>query len=399
MCPVPDFFQGKVFLTMLVTEKSNFNRGDKASVSVRLRSKKSEVNNVKKRNRHSGDFSFFKHQNNTQSPAPHSEETEVDGRKDGGDWAYITFQNGVPTVQDIKTNVGPVSAREPVGVVINGSGPPMPRPVKVVSHAMPWQQPPLQNKRMSGDFSMYAPPHYQQATPMSRQATPAAVAMRQRSPQKTPSPQSNVTKVQVQPQSRPNVMYRRRSEQTTQNGGVALHAGVSKRCSGEFDFNGRGQYRKSSSDYSLCLQDLAMPLEEEAPPSSVVRVQVNYNKNSRPKSMIFSGSPDIVKGTPVKKPVETNGGGATSAQLRPPGLGRRAVTQINIKRNSYSSAICKSQENLVKVRGPQSFATKNFSQCVHSKIFGNFLSRYNLSLELGAFFVAKSKGLVCKNFD
>ena len=50
---------------MLVTEKSNFTRGDKASVSVRLRSKKTTPDNagVKKRNRHSGDFSFFKHSN------------------------------------------------------------------------------------------------------------------------------------------------------------------------------------------------------------------------------------------------------------------------------------------------------------------------------------------------
>ena len=52
---------------MLVTEKSNsnFTRGDKASVSVRLRSNKTKTENpgVKKRNRHSGDFSFFKHSN------------------------------------------------------------------------------------------------------------------------------------------------------------------------------------------------------------------------------------------------------------------------------------------------------------------------------------------------
>ena len=88
----------------------------------------------------------------------------------------------------------------------------------------------------------------------------------------------------------------------------------------------------------------------------------NYNGSggSRPKSMIFSGhSPDIVRGTPIRDEVP-----------RPPGLGRRAVTQINIKRNSYSSAMCKSQENLVKVRAK-------------FLIFCNFLS--NLSLELGHF--------------
>ena len=116
---------------MLVTEKSsNFTRGQPASVSVRLRNKKNPTHEVKKRNRHSGDFSFFKHGNNQNNQITEPAD-EVDGKKEGGDWAYITFQNGVPTVQDIKTNVGPVSAKEPVGVVVNGATP-VPRPVSSV---------------------------------------------------------------------------------------------------------------------------------------------------------------------------------------------------------------------------------------------------------------------------
>ena len=346
-------------IKMLVTEKSNFTRGDKASVSVRLRNKKNPQNEVKKRNRHSGDFSFFKHQNS------HSGTTEIDEpdtKKEGGDWAYITFQNGVPTVQDIKTNVGPVSAKEPVGVVVNGATP-VPRPCKVVNH-MPSGMPSAY-KRVSGDFSMFAPP------PISRQqATPAAMAMKQngRSPRKSPP---NVTKINVPPQPRPNVMYRRRSDQNA-NGGVAYQGGVAKRCSGEFDFGKNG--RRSSSDYSLLYQDTT-PIEEEAPPPSVVRVQVNYDRKARPKSMI---SPDVVKGTQ-----QYEGAGPVSFlkgvpenMPRPPGLGRRAVTQINIKKNSYNSAVCKSQENLVKVR-------KNLSNfyrilfAISSNLFAG-----NLSLEL-----------------
>ena len=36
-----------------------------------------------------------------------SSEKESEGMKDGGgDWAYITFPNGVPTVREIKTNGG-----------------------------------------------------------------------------------------------------------------------------------------------------------------------------------------------------------------------------------------------------------------------------------------------------
>lgn len=381
---------------MLVTEKSNFTRGDKASVSVRLRSKKVVSEAAKKKNRHSGDFSFFKHNNQNTTSLSNGFEDETDGKKEGGDWAYITFQNGVPTVQDIKTNVGPVSAKEPVvgghqHVVVNGATP-IPRPVKVINHMQPPHPPPIwqpQNKRMSGDFSMFAtqatPMHYQQAPPITRQATPAALAMRQqqspnrRSPKKASPAVNNV-------QPRPNVMYRRRSDQNGGHGGVALHAGVSKRCSGEFDFSHRQQNRRSSSDYSLLMQSqvsAATPYEKNeskaATPPSVVRVQVNYPKNEqqqRPKSMIFngsSGSPDIVRGTPIKE---------EQLMPRPQGLGRRSVTQINIKRNSYSSAMCKSQENLVKV------------SLIFLR-FGNFLIALYQDLEL-ANFRAKHEEL---NFD
>ena len=185
---------------------------------------------------------------------------------------------------------------------------------------------------------MYAPP-------LRQQATPASVAMRQngRSPARKSPP--NITKINVPPQQqqpRPNVMYRRRSDQNTN--GHAYQGGVSKRCSGEFDFSKNG--RRSSSDYSL-MYPTDTPIQEEATPPSIVRVQVNYgDKKVRPKSMI---GPDIVKGTPLKSEVVN--------MPRPPGLGRRAVTQIqlNHKKNSYNSAVCKSQENLVKVRHSRNF--------------------------------------------
>ena len=56
---------------------SSFLRGDKASASVRIRSKKHEAllnggsqqgqNVCKKRNRHSGDFSFFNHNSSSKN--------------------------------------------------------------------------------------------------------------------------------------------------------------------------------------------------------------------------------------------------------------------------------------------------------------------------------------------
>ena len=158
-------------------------------------------------------------------------------------------------------------------------------------------------------------------------------------------------------QPRPNVIYRRKGEQN--NGGVAaMHGGVAKRVSGEFDF-GRNN-RRSSSDYGLMIREdsegrgNAQQNTATPPPPSVVRVQVNYNNNvnkNRPKSMAFPGSsPDVVRSAADMPSPSAEGVANQPQQTRPLGLGRRAVTQINIKKNSYGSAMCKSQENLVKVR-------------------------------------------------
>ena len=190
-----------------------------------------------------------------------------------------------------------------------------------------------------------------------------------RSPVKKSSPPgTNVTKVMVQQPPRPNVIYRRKGEQN-QNGGVAMHGGVAKRVSGEFDYGRHNLNRRSSSDYGLMIRENSQITESpahqqnkatpSAPPPAVVRVQCNYNNNvnnkgQRPKSMAFPGSsPDVVRGavTPSASNGPSKEGVASQQQLpRPMGLGRRAVTQINIKKNSYGSAMCKSQEDLVKVR-------------------------------------------------
>ena len=187
-----------------------------------------------------------------------------------------------------------------------------------------------------------------------------------RSPKKSSPPgtcttNGNVTKVMVQNgQPRPNVIYRRKGEQNS-NTGVAMHGGVAKRVSGEFDF-GRNN-RRSSSDYGLMSRDQSNESSHThqqnsvatPPPPSVVRVQVNYNnnvKNQRPKSLAFPGSsPDVVRGAVTPSPSK-EGVATQQQQSRPMGLGRRAVTQINIKKNSNGYAMCKSQENLVKVRKP-----------------------------------------------
>ena len=53
-----------------------------------------------------------------------------------------------------------------------------------------------------------------------------------------------------------------------------------------------------------------------------------------------------------RKVVRGGGGVVMEEVRRRPGLGRRAITQINFKerKNSYNSALARSQENLVQVR-------------------------------------------------
>ena len=339
--------------------RAGFVRGDKASASVRLRTKKSEGsaaagNGGKKRNRHSGDFSFFssKSEQTNSSVSP----TRGGDVKKGGDWAYITFPNGVPTVQDIKTNVGPVSQREavlPIVPPVPMRGPPNPTAAAMLipgSRASVHLPPGMLSRRMgsTADFvSLDNPSPDFRPRPM---VPGAGVVMRQRQQQPLPPPHlyrnscyveppistsapKHVTQVTVstsassspnvtaRPLSTANVIFRRK--QPSPGNGVGLHSSaVAKRCSGEFDFV-RHHHRSS-----LVLLD-----SPEPPESDVVRVQVRDGSHL---------SPDLVVN---QQP------GAEIAN-RVPGLGRRAVTQINIrhsKKNSYNAAICKSQENLVKV--------------------------------------------------
>jgi hypothetical protein len=167
--------------------RAPFVRGDKSSASVRLRTKKSEAasnpGNGKKRNRHSGDFSFF----SSKSEQANSSVSPTRGGevKKGGDWAYITFPNGVPTVQDIKTNVGPVSQKEAVLPipVVPLRGPPNSAAAAMLipgSRASVHLPPAMMNRRVgsTADFvSLDNPsPDFR-----SRQAVPVpGVVMRQR---------------------------------------------------------------------------------------------------------------------------------------------------------------------------------------------------------------------------
>lgn len=320
---------------------TNFARGEKASVSVRLRKKKeSEALGAKKRNRHSGDFSFFSSKLEAVGQR-HSKMVETTEKEDEDDWAYITFPNGVPSVQEIKTNVGsngqPVQTTTPASAVVaQSNGEPVRTPVKVVTREVPGLFPIRQggisngnkvNKRQSADFSgrivpgipasagVYEQVHMRQQQRPVSQAIRSSRIIEERMPPSDPM----VSPVKLRHQNR------RRSEQ----------GAVAKRCSGEFEM--KKNNRRSGGDFGFYAQAVSPALSDPKPGlcSPVESVESGIGSNG--------SSSRSMSGDDVTKAVE---------QPRRIGLGRRSVTQINIqhKKNSYNSALCKSQENLVKVR-------------------------------------------------
>ena len=134
--------------------------------------------------RYSGDFSFFNHNSSSKNVNlvasklsgnsmqdviegdRSSSEKESEGMKDGGgDWAYITFPNGVPTVREIKTNGGAqtngsgapnIVQRDPdVTNVANGIK--KAQPVKVVTKNVPGVSIPFNNcqQELSSSYKYY----------------------------------------------------------------------------------------------------------------------------------------------------------------------------------------------------------------------------------------------------
>ena len=122
------------------------------------------------------------------------------------------------------------------------------------------------------------------------------------------------------------------------NRGKKEASNVAKRCSGEFEFK---RINRRSGDYQLS-QVLAQQLDKAEEQSFVERMisrELHGDSGSEgsEESGIFS------TGSSQESPRK---------EVRRPGLGRRAITQINMrvdKTNSYNNALAKSQENIVKV--------------------------------------------------
>ena len=115
---------------------------------------------------------------------------------------------------------------------------------------------------------------------------------------------------------------------------------VTKRCSGEFEF--KRINRRSGADFQQLSAVLAQELDKAEEQSFVERMVSrelygDSGSEGSEESGIFS------TGSSHESPRK---------ESRKPGLGRRAITQVNLrqeKKNSYNHALAKSQENLVKV--------------------------------------------------
>ena len=338
-----------------------FVRGEKSSSSVRLRKRRDDVTQPgRKINRHSGDFSYF---------APRKEEIlvktcDIQAQRDTGDWNYITFPQGVPAVQEVKTDVPPRHQHQAPGHHNNHQH--QPGPVKVtmrdglgvnhvklrtnlnssrgvsasVMNIQDHQH--HQNYRKSGDFSQstnLVALSCEQLEDVNVRRRPHARSHSQQPIKSCNNPSAHITPPRLgQPGHPPSSSTPVRQSGGGGNRGKKEASNVAKRCSGEFEFK---RINRRSGDYQLS-QVLAQQLDKAEEQSFVERMisrELHGDSGSEgsEESGIFS------TGSSHESPRK---------EVRRPGLGRRAITQLNMrvdKTNSYNNALAKSQENIVKV--------------------------------------------------
>ncbi|XP_059087079.1 uncharacterized protein LOC131883592 isoform X2 [Tigriopus californicus] len=309
---------------------SQFKRGEKASLSVRLRKSGERlehssaegkgVSNGKKdlrvpNYRHSGDFSNFLLPSRMSNRSSHvmmdspTEEEETD------DWSFVTFPNGQATVQDVQASVVEDTHSHPT-------------PIRAVTHRVPGLSlsgnPNLEKLFSIGSSSstsssssssklMSVASKRQSCDLSNLGGTPGASS----SPNRLFAP--NPRRLSSDPDSSPfarNLLerdskrrfLRKKSDQNDISSST-------KRCSGEFHF-------------------VTKPVQQEKQ-----LLVTDFNGSSEQHN---TGKPSAHAENPPVVPQRIVRGG----------LGRRAATQlnINVKNNtsSYKAALYKSQEHLVK---------------------------------------------------
>ena len=344
--------------------QGQFSRGEKTSSSVRLRKRRDDVSQPgRKINRHSGDFSYF---------SPRKEEIlvktgDTERPRETGDWNYITFPQGVPVVQEVKIDLphhnhyhhhhhhnhqpgagGPVKVTMRDGLTVNQvkmrSNLNSSRAVSAsVINIQEHQQRHSQNCRKSGDFSANYAALSCEMEDVRRRPHARSQSQQPIKPGTNPSGHIPASRFAQPSTSTPVRQGQARLKKEPSN--------VAKRCSGEFEFK---RINRRSGDFQLS-QVLAQELDKAEEQSFVERMVSrelygDEGSEGSEESGIFS------TGSSQESPRK---------EVRKPGLGRRAITQVNMrteKKNSYNHALAKSQENIVKVcRQPLSPLTISLS--------------------------------------
>ena len=411
-----DATQSSVPVQIPVRQQQNFTRGDKTSSSVRLRKRRDDVTQPgRKINRHSGDFSYFAPRKNelcvksVENVCSNNIRQASDPSDSEANWNYITFPNGVACVQEV--NIGQpghshhqcqpspvlVTMREAPGVnqVKLRSNLHQNRAVSASVMNLPEQH--SQNPfRKSGDFSLYNDSHNYKALHTEIEDVNVRRRPHARSHSQQPIKTGNNNNISVPLVSDQSKMYHQHHTPhhlvTPNRPGQAPvvtsaaktkkeDKNVTKRCSGEFEFK---RINRRSGDFHQLAHVGAQDLDKAEEQSFVERMisrelYGDSGSEGSEESGIFS------TGSSHESPRK---------EARKPGLGRRAITQVNMreKKNSYNHALAKSQENLVKVcKSIFCFPYHHFSSSFLSTLLiileqelvinGNLLLKYNIECQ------------------
>ena len=324
-------------------EAPAFPRQERNTSSVRLRRRREDVTAVRKQERHSGDFSYFAPRR--EEVARREEAVRNAERSDSeGEFNYISFPHGMVSVQDLRVApVAPVPCPETSPVRLRHGGPQGPSPVRlrtnlqcnravsasVVNIRDCSAQIRLQ-QRQSGDFSQCGGGRMR---PQLRGQEPGLGEVRprcQQAPQGEVRMRHHLRSQSQQPQPHVSPAHRERRKE-----------GNTKRCSGEFEFK---KVNRRSQDLSHLSQVLSVELGKAQEQSFMERMV----------SQELRGPGDNGSEGSEESGVFSTGSSQESPRKagRRPGLGRRALTQLDVRdrKNSYNSALHRSQDNLVKVR-------------------------------------------------
>ena len=364
----PSVLQTRVGVGGVQSEQRQFVRGDKTSSSVRLRKRKDDVSQPgRKINRHSGDFSYFspRRDENSVKHCPRlQDKSESETVVEEGAWNYISCTPEVRHVSHVsqpppvlvkmresanmnQVRMRPTSSNLPHHRAVSAS-------VMNIQHPEPSQyQPAAAAFRKSGDFSLFDPALGNYKVQHLGEIEDGNNIRRRphaRSHSQQPIKMSNnnltqdLAKMPLTPSSGyVHVNPSRSSVQTPSSSSGKVKRDdthvAAKRCSGEFEFK---RMNRKSGDFHQLSHVLAQELDKAEEQSFVERMisrelYGDSGSEGSEESGIFS------TGSSHESPRK---------EVRRPGLGRRAITQVNMrqeKKNSYNNALAKSQENLVKV--------------------------------------------------